>query len=169
MLGPWRSWSAEWKWKGSNRQDWSIWKLLGMLLTWCSSMLSVAAMNAIIKSLIWLTGYSSSLREAKAGAWSRSHGVVLLTGFLLGSCPAHLSCTAHAYLPSNGVIHNGLGLLPTSINNEENVPGTWDVPPVQSQEAVLQLGFPLSKCVGLTTKLSRQTWDVHCSSMLISV
>ena len=35
-------------------------------------MFSVAVMNAIIKSLIWLTGYSSSLREAKARAQGRN-------------------------------------------------------------------------------------------------
>ena len=93
---------------------------------------------------------------------------MLLTGFLLGSCPAHLSCTAQAYPPHNGATHDGLG-FPASISDQENAPENEMVPPVQSQEAVLQLGFPLPTCVGLTTKLSRHTWDVHCSSMLISV
>lgn len=53
-------------------------------LAWHGS-LSVAVINAIIESKlvekkIYCTGYNPSLREIKAGAWSRSHGGMLLTG-----------------------------------------------------------------------------------------
>lgn len=66
---------------------------------------------------------------------------------LLPGC--HPSPT-QAHLPRDGTAHSGLD-PPTSISNQKNAPQ------VNLLEAILQLRFPLPKCVKLTTKIRHPT------------
>lgn len=93
--------------------------------------------------------YNPSSRETKAGIPPRSlkqkpteEAAYLLTS----GCSAALLNTAWAHLPKDDTVHTGPG-YPTSIRNQDNAPQTR--PQAHLMEAVLQLWFPLPKCVEL--------------------
>lgn len=94
-----------------------------------------------------------SLREARGtqdknpevGTEAKPRGYVMLTGLLLGSCPASFLFQPRPKdVPRDSAPHIGLG-PPTSSNNPDN--DSADMLSELSDEARLQLRVSLPKCV----------------------